>query len=149
VTPASFEPTIDYVVIKMPRWNFEKFPEADRTLTTQMKSIGEAMAIGRTFKEAFLKACGRSSWAGAGGCGQSRGPPGARRGGAGATADAAARSEIWALFAASSAVTVERVSELTRIDRGSWPSSTSSPARLGRPRAGRAAWTGRAGAPQA
>jgi len=55
VTPASFEPTIDYVVIKMPRWNFEKFPEADRTLTTQMKSIGEAMAIGRTFKEAFLK----------------------------------------------------------------------------------------------
>src|SRR5512137_588081 len=55
VTPASFEPTIDYVVIKIPRWNFEKFPEADRTLTTQMKSIGEAMAIGRTFKEAFLK----------------------------------------------------------------------------------------------
>ena len=39
----------------MPRWNFEKFPEADRTLTTQMKSVGEAMAIGRTFKEAFLK----------------------------------------------------------------------------------------------
>ncbi|MBE3071705.1 MAG: carbamoyl-phosphate synthase large subunit, partial [Acidobacteria bacterium] len=55
VTPASFEPTIDYVVVKMPRWNFEKFPGADRTLTTQMKSIGEAMAIGRTFKEAFLK----------------------------------------------------------------------------------------------
>jgi carbamoyl-phosphate synthase large subunit len=55
VTPASFEPTIDYVVVKIPRWNFEKFPQADRTLTTQMKSIGEAMAIGRTFKEAFMK----------------------------------------------------------------------------------------------
>ena len=55
VTPASFEPTIDYVVVKIPRWNFEKFPQADRTLTTQMKSVGEAMAIGRTFKEAFMK----------------------------------------------------------------------------------------------
>ncbi len=56
LTPASFEPTIDYVVVKVPRWTFEKFPMADRTLTTQMKSVGEAMAIGRTFKEAFLKA---------------------------------------------------------------------------------------------
>jgi carbamoyl-phosphate synthase large subunit len=56
LTPASFEPTIDYIVVKFPRWNFEKFPEADQTLTTQMKSVGEAMAIGRTFKEAFLKA---------------------------------------------------------------------------------------------
>ncbi|HZR22701.1 MAG TPA: carbamoyl-phosphate synthase large subunit, partial [Vicinamibacterales bacterium] len=55
LTPASFEPTIDYVVVKFPRWNFEKFPQADRTLTTQMKSVGEAMAIGRTFKEAFMK----------------------------------------------------------------------------------------------
>src|SRR6188508_3090883 len=55
LTPASFEPTIDYVVVKIPRWNFEKFPEADPTLTTQMKSVGEAMAIGRTFREAFLK----------------------------------------------------------------------------------------------
>ncbi len=55
LTPASFEPTIDYVVVKFPRWNFEKFPQADRTLTTQMKSVGEAMSIGRTFKEAFLK----------------------------------------------------------------------------------------------
>ena len=55
-TPASFEPTIDYIVVKFPRWNFEKFPQADRTLTTQMKSVGEAMSIGRTFKEAFLKA---------------------------------------------------------------------------------------------
>jgi carbamoyl-phosphate synthase large subunit len=56
LTPASFEPTIDYVVVKVPRWAFEKFPQADRALTTQMKSVGEAMAIGRTFKEAFLKA---------------------------------------------------------------------------------------------
>ncbi len=55
LTPASFEPTIDYVVTKIPRWNFEKFPQADRTLTTQMKSVGEAMSIGRTFKESFLK----------------------------------------------------------------------------------------------
>ena len=55
LTPASFEPTIDYIVVKVPRWTFEKFPEADRTLMTQMKSVGEAMAIGRTFKEAFLK----------------------------------------------------------------------------------------------
>ncbi|MCL4812115.1 MAG: carbamoyl-phosphate synthase large subunit [Vicinamibacteraceae bacterium] len=55
VTPASFEPTIDYIVVKFPRWAFEKFPLADATLTTQMKSVGEAMAIGRTFKQAFLK----------------------------------------------------------------------------------------------
>jgi carbamoyl-phosphate synthase large subunit len=54
-TPASFEPTIDYVVVKIPKWAFEKFPGADATLGTQMKSVGEAMAIGRTFKEAFLK----------------------------------------------------------------------------------------------
>src|SRR5512137_1594070 len=55
-TPASFEPTIDYCVVKYPRWAFEKFPGADDTLTTQMKSVGEAMAIGRTFKEALQKA---------------------------------------------------------------------------------------------
>jgi carbamoyl-phosphate synthase large subunit len=55
-TPASFEPTIDYVVTKTPRFNFEKFVEADATLTTQMKSVGEAMAIGRTFKESLQKA---------------------------------------------------------------------------------------------
>ncbi len=54
-TPASFEPTIDYVVVKIPRWAFEKFPEADSSLTTQMKSVGEAMSIGRTFKEAMQK----------------------------------------------------------------------------------------------
>ncbi len=54
-TSACFEPTIDYCVIKIPRWTFEKFPDADETLTTQMKSVGEAMAIGRTFKEALQK----------------------------------------------------------------------------------------------
>jgi len=54
-TSACFEPTIDYVVTKMPRWTFEKFPEADETLTTQMKSVGEAMAIGRTLKESLQK----------------------------------------------------------------------------------------------
>jgi len=55
-TPASFEPMLDYVVVKIPKWAFEKFPESDPTLGTQMKSVGEVMAIGRTFKEAFLKA---------------------------------------------------------------------------------------------
>jgi carbamoyl-phosphate synthase large subunit len=55
-TPAAFEPTIDYVVTKIPRFTFEKFPGANETLTTQMKSVGEAMAIGRTFKESLQKA---------------------------------------------------------------------------------------------
>ena len=55
-TPACFEPTIDYVVTKIPRWAFEKFPDANTTLTTQMKSVGETMAIGRTFKESLQKA---------------------------------------------------------------------------------------------
>jgi carbamoyl-phosphate synthase large subunit len=55
-TPASFEPSIDYVVVKIPRFDFSKFPNADNTLTTMMKSVGEVMAIGRTFKEALMKA---------------------------------------------------------------------------------------------
>ena len=55
-TPASFEPTLDYVVVKVPRFAFEKFPAADPTLTTHMKSVGEAMAIGRNFTEALQKA---------------------------------------------------------------------------------------------
>ena len=58
-TPASFEPTIDYVVVKVPRFAFEKFAQADPTLNTQMKSVGEAMSIGRTFKESLQK-CLRS-----------------------------------------------------------------------------------------
>jgi carbamoyl-phosphate synthase large subunit len=66
-TPASFEPTIDYVVTKIPRFAFEKFPGSTPTLTTQMKSVGEAMAIGRTFQESFQKALrsmetGRAGW---------------------------------------------------------------------------------------
>ncbi|MDB9348450.1 carbamoyl-phosphate synthase large subunit [Nodularia spumigena] len=66
-TPASFEPTIDYVVTKIPRFAFEKFPGSDAVLTTQMKSVGEAMAIGRTFNESFQKALrsletGRAGW---------------------------------------------------------------------------------------
>lgn len=66
-TPASFEPTIDYVVTKIPRFAFEKFPDAKPVLTTQMKSVGEAMAIGRTFQESFQKALrsletGRAGW---------------------------------------------------------------------------------------
>ncbi|NTU79391.1 MAG: carbamoyl-phosphate synthase large subunit [Chloroflexales bacterium] len=66
-TPASFEPTLDYVVVKIPRWTFEKFALADQTLTTSMKSVGEVMAIGRTFPEAFQKAWrsleqGRMGW---------------------------------------------------------------------------------------
>src|SRR5205814_6304773 len=55
-TPASFEPTIDYVVTKVPRFAFEKFPGAEGSLSTHMKSVGEAMAIGRTFRESFAKA---------------------------------------------------------------------------------------------
>jgi carbamoyl-phosphate synthase large subunit len=66
-TPASFEPTLDYVVVKVPRFAFEKFPGADSTLGTQMKSVGEVMAIGRTFPEAWQKALrgletGRAGW---------------------------------------------------------------------------------------
>ncbi len=56
ITPASFEPSIDYVVTKIPRFAFEKFPQADKRLTTQMKSVGEVMAMGRTFQESFQKA---------------------------------------------------------------------------------------------
>src|SRR6202011_5432069 len=56
VTPACFEPTIDYVVVKWPRFAFEKFPGTDPSLSTHMKSVGEAMAIGRTFGQAFAKA---------------------------------------------------------------------------------------------
>src|SRR5919109_154706 len=71
-TPACFEPTIDYVVTKVPRWAFEKFPEANPTLTTQMKSVGETMAIGRTFKESLQKAL-RGLETGSFGLGCSRG----------------------------------------------------------------------------
>ncbi|MEX0880754.1 MAG: carbamoyl-phosphate synthase large subunit [Thermoanaerobaculia bacterium] len=72
-TPASFEPSLDYVVVKIPRWTFEKFPLADARLTIQMKSVGEAMAIGRTFPEALGKAI-RSLEIGRDGLDDGRGP---------------------------------------------------------------------------
>jgi carbamoyl-phosphate synthase large subunit len=122
LTPASFEPTIDYVVVKVPRWAFEKFPQADRTLTTQMKSVGEAMAIGRTFKEAFLKAF-RSLELGRGGqlLGQTR------AGGAFADEDVAALQQglviptdrrMWAVFRAlERGWDIDELHRVTRIDR--------------------------------
>ena len=126
LTPASFEPTIDYVVVKVPRWAFEKFPQADRTLTTQMKSVGEVMAIGRTFKEAFLKGI-RSLEIGR--RGRLFAPPTGGPGGQGgeeAAEDAAALQNklvvpndrrMWAVFRAlERGWTVEQIHELTRID---------------------------------
>ena len=118
LTPASFEPAIDYVVVKIPRWAFEKFPKADRTLTTQMKSVGEVMAIGRTFKEAFLKAM-RSLEMGREGLvfGQQR---------ADDDDDGRLRQQLvapndrrmWSIFKAlESGWTVEQIHEATRIDR--------------------------------
>jgi carbamoyl-phosphate synthase large subunit len=121
-TPASFEPTIDYVVVKVPRWAFEKFPQADRTLTTQMKSVGEAMAIGRTFKEAFLKAF-RSLELGASGrlLGQTA------EGGAFATEDEVSLQQalgiptdrrMWAVFRAlERGWSLDEIHRLTNIDR--------------------------------
>ncbi len=116
LTPASFEPTIDYIVTKIPRWNFEKFPQADRTLTTQMKSVGEAMSIGRTFKESFLKGV-RSLELGKQGLLLTQ--PGEEED------DAALRKKLvvpndrrmWALFKAlERGWTVEQLHELTHID---------------------------------
>ncbi|MGQ0733001.1 MAG: carbamoyl-phosphate synthase large subunit [Acidobacteriota bacterium] len=124
VTPASFEPTIDYVVVKIPRWNFEKFPQADRTLTTQMKSVGEAMAIGRTFKEAFLKGI-RSLELGREGMLFTRPAPAADTPAQSEEEDAQLRRQLiipgdrrmWALFRAlDKAWSVAQVHELTKID---------------------------------
>jgi carbamoyl-phosphate synthase large subunit len=122
LTPASFEPTIDYVVVKVPRWAFEKFPQADRSLTTQMKSVGEAMAIGRTFKEAFLKAF-RSLELGAAGRLFRQSAPG----GAFADEDDAALQQalgiptdrrMWAVFRAlARGWSVDEIQRLTHIDR--------------------------------
>jgi carbamoyl-phosphate synthase large subunit len=124
LTPASFEPTIDYVVVKIPRWAFEKFPRADRTLTTQMKSVGEVMAIGRTFKEAFMKAI-RSLELGTSGLlfGQtgrtteggvvSEEQPGALQRELSIPGD----RRIWAVFRAlERGASVEEIHQLTRID---------------------------------
>ncbi len=125
LTPASFEPTIDYVVVKVPRWAFEKFPRADRTLTTQMKSVGEVMAIGRTFKEAFMKAFSSLEL---GNSGLLFGPN-VKRADVGLTVEeeeGALQRELsvptdrrmWAVFRAlERGWTVDEVHELTKIDR--------------------------------
>ena len=122
LTPASFEPTIDYVVVKIPRWAFEKFPKADRTLTTQMKSVGEVMAIGRTFKEAFLKGM-RSLELGKSGQVFS---DETERGGAGDDDEGVLRRQllspsdtrIWSVFRAlEQGWSVEEVHDATKIDR--------------------------------
>jgi carbamoyl-phosphate synthase large subunit len=120
VTPASFEPTIDYVVVKIPRWAFEKFPQADQTLTTQMKSVGEAMAIGRTFKQAFLKGI-RSLELGGGAAASLFGQPAVE--GDEDLADLHRQlvvpndRRVWAIFRAlDQGWSVEQLHELTRID---------------------------------
>ncbi len=120
-TPASFEPSIDYVVVKVPRFAFEKFPDADSTLGSQMKSVGEAMAIGRTFREALQKAL-RSTEEGFTGLGLNRRDPFLR--GAGLT-----REEIAARlgrpnslrihylrYALRAGFTTEEIHRLTAID---------------------------------
>ncbi|MCC7418126.1 MAG: carbamoyl-phosphate synthase large subunit [Acidobacteria bacterium] len=118
LTPASFEPTIDYVVVKIPRWNFEKFPQADRTLTTQMKSVGEAMAIGRTFKEAFMKGVaslelGRSGLLFSAAAGDDEDDAGLRK-----RLAVPSDRRMWDLFRAlGRGFTVEQIHELTKIDR--------------------------------
>ncbi|HJR61783.1 MAG TPA: carbamoyl-phosphate synthase large subunit [Vicinamibacterales bacterium] len=124
LTPASFEPTIDYVVVKVPRWAFEKFPRADRTLTTQMKSVGEVMAIGRTFKEAFMKAF-RSLELGSAGLLFGQQPGGGREGLTNEEEQGALQRELsvptdrrmWALFRAlDRGWTVDELHQATKID---------------------------------
>jgi carbamoyl-phosphate synthase large subunit len=118
VTPASFEPTIDYVVTKIPRFTFEKFPDTDSELTTQMKSVGEVMAIGRTFKESFQKAI-RSLEIGHAGFE----PPDVPEGAAGLAAlseliDRPRAGRPWALAEAfRRGSTVEELYQRTKIDR--------------------------------
>ncbi len=118
-TPACFEPAIDYVVTKVPRFTFEKFPAADTTLGTQMKSVGETMSIGRTFKESFQKALrsletGRAGFGADGKDGQHEGLSDAELTGE------LVRPNAWRLFAIRTAFkrgwTVSRIAELTRID---------------------------------
>ncbi|CAM2944198.1 carbamoyl-phosphate synthase large subunit [Rariglobus hedericola] len=120
LTPASFEPTIDYVVTKMPRFTFEKFPDADATLTSAMKSVGEAMAIGRTFKESFQK-CLRSLETGARGFGGG----GGKWGGDELPDEKTIRSKLatpnaervyYIRYAFLSGYNVEQVFDLTKID---------------------------------
>ncbi len=120
-TPACFEPTIDYVVTKIPRFAFEKFPQADPTLNTQMKSVGEAMAIGRTFKESLQK-CLRSMEIGRSGLGADGKDPGDREP---LPRDAITRKLItpnaerifYIRHALRAEFTVEEIFSLTKIDR--------------------------------
>ncbi|HMD60586.1 MAG TPA: carbamoyl-phosphate synthase large subunit, partial [Opitutaceae bacterium] len=119
LTPASFEPTIDYVVTKIPRFTFEKFPDADPTLTSSMKSVGEVMAIGRTFKESLQKAI-RSLEIGAWGFGG-----GGRYGGEERPEDATIKTRLgtpnaerifYIRYALRAGYSVEHIFELTKID---------------------------------
>jgi len=115
-TPASFEPTLDYVVVKIPRWAFEKFPSADASLGVQMKSVGEAMAIGRTFKEALQKGL-RSLEIGRHGLGAD----GAETADLGRIREKLSLAQSDRVFyirrALQSGQTVDAVAETTRIDR--------------------------------
>lgn len=119
LTPASFEPTIDYVVTKIPRFTFEKFPDADATLTSAMKSVGEAMAIGRTFKESMQK-CLRSLEIGARGFGG-----GGKHGGDEPVEEKVINAKLgtpnserifYLRHAFRAGYTVERIFDLTKID---------------------------------
>ncbi len=119
LTPASFEPTIDYVVTKIPRFTFEKFPDADPTLTSAMKSVGEAMAIGRTFKESMQK-CLRSLEIGARGFGG-----GGKHGGDEPVEEKVINAKLgtpnaerifYLRHAFRAGYTVERIFDLTKID---------------------------------
>lgn len=117
-TPASFEPTIDYCVVKLPRFTFEKFAAADSTLTTQMKSVGEAMAIGRTFKEAMQKAL-RSLEIGRFGFGaDGKDPSGLTRSDLTGKLTTPNENRIFYLrYALVAGMTVDEIFELTGIDR--------------------------------
>lgn len=119
-TPASFEPTIDYVVVKIPRWNFEKFPGADDTLTTQMKSVGEVMAIGRTFEEALQKAIRSLEIGRMGICADGRKPytdVGMLRRMLHYSRPRGGNSRIFMLYDALKLMDIEEVYRLTYIDR--------------------------------
>ena len=149
-TPACFEPTIDYVVTKVPRWAFEKFPEADPVLTTQMKSVGEVMAIGRTFRESLPEGPARA-WRSAGSASA------ATRRTSGAPPTQPTEDEIKAKLATPNAERVwyiryallaghDASSEIHDADRASTRGSSHNLASWslieGRLRAGRAAWSG-------
>lgn len=111
-TPASFEPTIDYVVTKVPRFAFEKFPEADPVLTTQMKSVGEVMSIGRTFKESLQKSL-RSLESGTYGLEETDGSPDRIK----AKLKIPGVERLWYVAQAiRSGISVEQIYEYTRID---------------------------------